>query len=232
MQNNFKNRLLSVLISTAFAGVLAGPLTVMAAESQAPTVAQTQPAPAADQSLAVVQVQPAPVAATPPTQGRPSFAASPSSLAATREIQEISERIAVLEAQRKEAESRYQLTLKNKEIEKLGGSDVRSGPAADMSDIVPTVRDIEGFDGKYRARLAYSQGITAIVKEGDKLQGGYVVTQITANSVTLKKGKDVQVLTFGYEPPPNINSSAFSGAPGMMPSMPMPGMPNGVSVNR
>lgn len=225
MQNNFKNRLLSVLICTAFSGALATPLIAVAAENQP----QTQPAPTAidSQAPAVAQPQPTPMAATMPAE------ATPSSRAATREIQAISEQIAVLEAQRKQAESRYQLILKQKEIEKLGGAEVRSNASVDMSDIVPTVRDIEGFDGKYRARLAYSQGITAIVKEGDKLQGGYVVTQITASSVTLKKGKDVQVLTFGYEPPPNLNSSAFPGAQGgMMSNPPMMGVPNGVGVSR
>jgi len=72
-----------------------------------------------------------------------------------------------------------------------------------------------GGKGKVKSKHFY--------KTGDTLDGGYVLTAITQNSVTLKKGNDEQMLTISQKKTKAAGTGniAAPGLPGLPPQQPM-----------
>lgn len=135
---------------------------------------------------------------------------------AAEEIKRINESIAVLTAQKAELELRSQIAAKKAEMEKLSApapAVTASAVQAPAEQVTPVVRGIEGFEGKLTATLAFGGGVQQTVKQGEKIRGGWTITQIEVNAVTLTRGKEVTRLGFGSEPPTYSSSSALQGIP-------------------
>lgn len=113
------------------------------------------------------------------------------------ELIQINERIVLLSAKLKE----LQLEAK------IASSQDAAGQSASNADLgtgfastLPVVRGINGVGTKLRAKLAWGNGIVSSVAVGDRLPGGWRVTQIKPNTVELAQaGKRVR-LGFGMEP--------------------------------
>jgi len=127
--------------------------------------------------------------------GHGEAAASDSHLVS--ELLQINERIVLLSAKLKE------LQLE----EKIASTQDAAGQSASNADLgtgfastLPVVRGINGVGAKLRATLAWGKGIVSSVAAGDRLPGGWRVTQIKPNTVELARaGKRVR-LGFGMEP--------------------------------
>ena len=141
---------------------------------------------------------------------------------AAERIRQINEEIAVLSAQLQKLEVESKIIEKTEKNRQLS-----SGPIKEVrseSREVPTVKTIDGVDGKLRARLSFRDG-TQIVSVGDSF-GQWQVKEISVNSVVLqdRDGKRTRLL-FG-----DVASKPFAdrgAVPGGMPGMPvnLPGMP-------
>lgn len=141
----------------------------------------------------------APVAAVPtPLPPRPK----PSREAA--EIAAINERLAVMAAQLAELEMRSKMASIKSEMEK------NSTVSAVDAYFVPSVAEISGIDSNIWAVLNVQGGNTQRVKKGDTV-GVWRVEDIQADSVTVRKGKEVHRLSFGnatFQPAPAPASTA------------------------
>ncbi len=115
------------------------------------------------------------------------------------ELLQINERIVLLSAKLKE----LQLQAKIAASEALAG---QSAANADLgtgfASTLPVVRGIHGVGTKLRAKLAWGNGIVSSVAVGDRLPGGWRVTQIKPNTVELAQGGKRVRLGFGMEPAP------------------------------
>jgi type IV pilus biogenesis protein PilP len=131
-----------------------------------------------------------------------AFASSPAFAAAeiAEEIRQINEQIALMSAKFKELELRAQIATKKAEIERIGASGSGSTVGEAAAEI-PVVRGIEGVDGRLKATLAYTGRIQQTVSQGEKIRGGWTVTQIDVSAVTLSRGTEKLRLGFGNEPP-------------------------------
>jgi len=114
------------------------------------------------------------------------------------QLQRINESIAILSAQRQEIELRAQIASKQYEIDRANHVDVTN---VDRSRH-PVVRSIEGADGKMAATLIFGSGIQQIVRRGDHIPGGWIVSRIGIDAVQISRGKERVRLAYGYEPPP------------------------------
>jgi len=122
---------------------------------------------------------------------------------AAEQIKQINENIAVLSAQVAELEQREKIANKKEAIRKLeSGGLPAAGAGSFMSsygDDVPTVRAIDGVDGKLKATLAMRNGGgVQTVSEGEKF-GVWMVKRISVSTVALARGKETIKLNFGTE---------------------------------
>lgn len=130
------------------------------------------------------------------------------------EIARISEEIAVLQAKQRRLDVELMIAQKQGELNKLSGA---SQPAS-MANTMPTVRSIEGIDGKLRATFAFGSGMTQTKSQGDVLANGWKVERIDVSTVTLSNGKDRRSIAFGNEPPAQLTQPG-SSMPQMLPGM-------------
>lgn len=128
-------------------------------------------------------------------------------------IAEINERIAVMSAQLAELEMQSKISAKRTEIDKA--AEVSRGIAVDDS-FIPSVREINGVDGRIWAVLNVAGGNTQIVRVGNRV-GPWRVTQILHDSVTVKRGKDTLHLSFGFNTPQPV---AGGGVQPVQPGLP------------
>lgn len=130
-----------------------------------------------------------PAAASQPVQAAPRPAVpGPGKEAA--EIAAINERLAVMTARLAELEMQAKIAAKKSEISK-----VNSSSSVDDS-FIPSVHEISGIDGRIWAVLNVQSGNTQTVRVGDKV-GAWRVTDIRADSVTVRKGGETLRLSFG-----------------------------------
>ena len=113
------------------------------------------------------------------------------------QLQRINESIALLTAQKQELELKAQVTGKQAELARATNSDASSIDRAGQ----PVVRAIEGADGKLKATLAFGSGVVQTVKAGEKIYGGWVVTNISVDAVNISRGGEKVRLGYGNEPP-------------------------------
>lgn len=138
------------------------------------------------------------------------------------EIRRINESIAILTAQKTELDLRSQIAAKKAEMDKQSGAtpSALSTPATSPGEqVLPVVRGIEGFEGKLTATLAFGGGVQQTVKQGEKIRGGWTITQIDVNSVSLTRGRETTRLGFGTEPPTYSSSTSLQG---IQPGQPQP----------
>lgn len=107
-----------------------------------------------------------------------------------KEIADINERLAVLNARFAELEMQSKIATKKSEINKV------KNPNDFNVEFVPSVAFIDGVDGNLKAVLYVEGGNTQSVSVGDKV-GGWKVKGIKMDSVTVQKGKEVRHLGFG-----------------------------------
>ncbi|MCZ2112716.1 MAG: type IV pilus biogenesis protein PilP [Anaerolineae bacterium] len=124
---------------------------------------------------------------------------------AADEIARINEDIAVLSARLKHLDLRAQIVTKQAEIDRAAAT----GGSANIDSTAPVVRGIEGVDGKLKATLAFTGGVQQTVSKGEVTRGGWTVSDISINSVSLSRGKERIKLGFGNEPP----ASTAAGQP-------------------
>lgn len=145
---------------------------------------------------------------------------------AAEQIKQINENIAVLSAQVAELEQRAKIASKKEEIRKLesGGmpASVGGGAMSSSGDEVPTVRAIDGVDGKLKATLVMRNGGgVQTLSEGEKF-GVWTVHKINVSTVALARGKEIIRLNFGTD----AQSSSSPGYPGSAVGGSGPGLPS------
>jgi type IV pilus biogenesis protein PilP len=130
------------------------------------------------------------------------------------ELERISNSTALLTAQKKELDLKLQVAAAQAEVDRLGGN-AKSGANEDQS-VIPVVRGIEGIDGKLFATLSYGNGMQQTAKQGETIYGGWTISQISVNTVTLvgTGGKKIR-LVFGNEP--SAGRTATAGQPAGQP---------------
>jgi len=113
------------------------------------------------------------------------------------ELIQINERIVLLSAKLKELQLQAKIAASRDAAgQSPSGADLGTGFASTL----PVVGGIHGVGTKLRAKLAWGNGIVSSVAVGDRLPGGWRVTQIKPNTVELARaGKRVR-LGFGMEP--------------------------------
>ncbi len=119
------------------------------------------------------------------------------------QLRRINESIALLTAQKQELELKAQVASKQAELARSSNANAASVDRAGL----PVVRTIEGGDGKLKATLAYGSGMQQTVKTGDKIYGGWTVTNIGVDSVSLSRGSERARLVTGNEPSPMSGST-------------------------
>lgn len=150
-------------------------------------------------------------AQTPAIQ--PATKPAPVSREAAR-IVEINERIAVMSAQLAELEMQAKIASKRSEINKV--SEV--GPVFGMEEnFIPSVKEINGIDGRIWAVLYVQGGNTQTVRVGDRV-GSWRVTEILSDSVKVKRGSDAIRLSFGF----NTQQPQAAGVPSQLGLPPFP----------
>ncbi len=155
-----------------------------------------------------------------------SLSVMPSAFAESvaEEIARINEEIAVLSAKKTKLEMETQVETKKVELVRLrsvGTSNVNASNPSSGDQGIPVVRSIEGVDGRLSATLAFGGGILQNVKQGEKIRGGWTVTQINVNEVWLARGNEKVLLGFGSEPQISVGSPV--GQTPMYPSSGSPG---------
>lgn len=167
-----------------------------------------------------VKVAAQPVPAAPSVQPVPQVVqAAPIVSREAAEIASINERIAVMSARFAELEMQAKISAKRAEIDKS----MDSGKSSSFVDetFIPSVREISGIDGKIWAILNVQGGNIQTARVGDKV-GGWRVTEIQSDSVTVRKGKENVRLSFGLDTPqaPTAQMSGMPGMPGMPGALP------------
>lgn len=151
-----------------------------------------------------------PVAAAPAPAVPPAMRNSPSA----SEIALINERMSVMQATLAELELQVKIATKRDEIRRLN-----NGPMAADDGFTPSVVEIGGVDRKLTANLLMQGGNVQAVRVGERV-GGWQIKDITIDSLTMVKGKDIKRLAFGTavaQPP-----SATPAVPGGVMQAPMP----------
>jgi len=178
----------------------------MSAHAQTAAVPQPKPPQAVAPSPAQPSANQAQIPMTPQGQAKPTAPAqsevdnlpkatvqhNPPSREAAR-IAEINERIAVMSAQLAELEMQSKIYAKRNEIEK---SHELSRGLSMGDNFIPSVKEINGIDGKIWAVLNVGWGNTQTVRVGDRV-GPWVVSEILPDSVTVRRGNDKLRLSFG-----------------------------------
>lgn len=79
---------------------------------------------------------------------------------------------------------------------------------------VPVIRSIEGADGELFATLSFEDSTTQIVRKGEVIKDGWMVSGLTSSSVTLSRNREKKHLTFGFQAPrPPAGAAIQSAAP-------------------
>jgi len=130
-----------------------------------------------------------------------------------KEIADINERLAVLNARFAELEMQSKIATKKSEINKANNpNDIGHDGFA------PSVAFIDGVDGSLKAVLYVEGGNTQSVSIGDKV-GGWKVKSIKMDSVTVQKGKELKRLGFGSytnsDNPASSSGTQFGSVPQM-----------------
>jgi type IV pilus biogenesis protein PilP len=123
---------------------------------------------------------------------------------AATEIAETNERIQLLQAQLAELELKAKIAAKQAEVDRSFAP--MGGPGTLP---LPVVRAIDAYRGHWVATLAFPGGQSTVAGVHDILPNGYRVKSIAVNAVVIAKGKSVERLTFGVEPP--SAPAAYSG---------------------
>lgn len=191
-------------------------LVVVASTAAAQNGAPAAPAIPADlaQNAPTLAPQNAPVLPVAAVHAAPAPSALRSSPSAS-EIALINERMSVMQATLAELELQVKIATKRDEIRKLKNN----GPMASDDGFTPSVVEIGGVDRKLTASLLMQGGNVQAVRVGDRV-GGWQIKDITIDSLTMVKGKDVKRLAFGtavVQPP-----SATPSLPGGVMQAPMP----------
>lgn len=97
-----------------------------------------------------------------------------------------------------------------------GHTNTNTAPSVVASDL-PTVTGISGVGGRLYATLLYPNGTTLRSKSGEKLPGGFLVSEVSIDRVVLTIGDRRIPLQFGVATPP---ATVPQGAM----QMPLPGM--------
>jgi type IV pilus biogenesis protein PilP len=135
-------------------------------------------------------------------------AAEPNS---TQQIQAITERTAVLEAQLKELELRNRVEKATAERAQRDATASRTSPTLDAGAGTPVVSHVEGRKDTLEALLIYPNGAKQRVRTGDSLYGA-VVQKIALNEVLLLdvKAKSTVRLQFASAHPQAVaNGQSF-----------------------
>lgn len=128
----------------------------------------------------------------------------------------INERIAVMSAELAELEMQAKISTKRAEIDKV--SEAGNSSASSLNDgFIPSVKEINGIDGRIWAVLNVAGGNTQTVRVGDRV-GVWRITHILPDSVTVKRGDDTMRLAFGLNTPQPTPQA--SGTPGGLPPFP------------
>jgi len=140
------------------------------------------------------------------------------------ELQQLSDRTAVLEAQLKAVELENKVQQQTNELAARGTAARRSAISLESaSDYgTPTVSYVEGVKGALEAVLLYRGNVRQRVKEGDAVYGA-VVKKISLNEVVLMdmKSRSNVRLQFGTTPVTRDSPAQIGGIPSVLP----PGMP-------
>lgn len=149
----------------------------------------------------------------------------------TQQIQAITERTAVLEAQLREMELRGRLERATAERAQRDASAGRSSPTLDSGIGTPVVSHVEGRKDSLEALLIYPNGSRQRVRVGDSLYGA-VVQKIELNEVLLldvKAKATVRLQFAAAHPQANASSSSTLPIPqsfnGPVPPVVIPTLP-------
>ena len=114
------------------------------------------------------------------------------------ELQQKSERIAVLESQLKELELENKVAQQASDLQQRGSASKKSSVDGNIDYGTPTVALVEGLKGSLESVLVYRGNVRQRVREGDIVYGA-IVKKISINEVTLMdpKSKTQQRLQFG-----------------------------------
>jgi len=153
-----------------------------------PAIGFSEPAVTMPEASATKPVALAPQESVVEVKTKPTATVSTSA----KEIADVNERFAVLNARFNELEMKLKIATKEAELKKTLHPDTSA-----VNDVfVPSVAYIDGVDGKLKAALNVQGGNTQSVKVGDMV-GVWKVKDIKMDSVTVQKGKEVIYLGFG-----------------------------------
>lgn len=139
-------------------------------------------------------------------------------VSAAAKLEKLNEEIAVLTAQKQKLNLEAEVNAKQLEL----GRSRNSSSLDSEQGAVPVVRSIEGIDGKLYATLSFGNGMQQTVKQGEKIHGGWIVTQIDVKSVLLTKGSDRVRLAFGKDPSPYQTNGQPTAIGASIPNQPFP----------
>lgn len=106
---------------------------------------------------------------------------------ATEEITAITERVHVLNARKAEMDVRAQIAAIKQELDRYQGL----GRFESIEErLMPSIKTIEGVDGRMLATISYASGHEESVRVGDVIRGKWKVTQIDIRCVHLQRGKE------------------------------------------
>lgn len=125
-----------------------------------------------------------------------------------QELTRINEQTALLNARDKQLEVEERVRQRQINI---------SGGHQSLVPVLPIVLGIEGLDGKFAARIALG-GAVFLVKKGEKIRDGIVISQINVNAVEITHHGKRYFLPVGYaEESPTPNSANGASAATILP---------------
>lgn len=150
---------------------------------------------------------------------RMALCAEPTALHTVGELSVVQSETILYDAKAKRAEA----LVKLQENANRAGVDLtqvrttaNAAPSVIASDL-PTVTGVSGVGGRLYATLLYPNGTTLRSKSGEKLPGGFLVSEVSIDRVVLTIGDRRIPLQFGVATPP---ATVPQGAM----QMPLPGM--------
>ncbi|WP_122423040.1 type IV pilus biogenesis protein PilP [Pseudomonas viridiflava] len=164
------------------------------------------------------------IAAVCPVVAAADESASAAASATIGDLQQVQSETVMLDAKVKRAEAKGKLRKAMVET----GDDLQAASSEDspvetsviVTDL-PTVIGISGAAGRLFATLRYPNGTTVSAKSGDQISGGYHVSQVGIDTVTLTRGDRRLPLQFGFATPPiQAAGAGNTGAAGRLPGVP------------
>ncbi|WP_440057904.1 type IV pilus biogenesis protein PilP [Pseudomonas fragariae (ex Marin et al. 2024)] len=140
------------------------------------------------------------------------------------DLQQVQSETVMLDAKVKRAEAKGKL----RDAMIKTGDDLQAASSTDspvetsviVTDL-PTVIGISGAAGRLFATLRYPNGTTVSAKSGDQISGGYRVSQVGIDTVTLTRGDRRLPLQFGFATTPvQPARTGDTAAPGRLPGSP------------